>query len=170
MYIDANASTGKLDAIALIQYPFRMTATDEMALWARFLRTGRTVLAAVEGELKAAGLPPLEHYDALLELRRAAPGGLRPKALEARMLLAQYGISRLIDRLVRDGLAERRPCLEDRRGQIVTITPAGEALLARMWPVYRAAVARHFRSRLDPDTAAGLERALLRLSAPPGPD
>ena len=121
-------------------------------------------------ELKTAGLPPLEHYDALLELRRARPEGLRPKALEARMLLAQYGISRLVDRLVRDGLATRRPCPEDRRGQLVTITPAGEALLARMWPVYRDAVRRHFRDHLDAGTVAGLERALLRLSPPPGDD
>ena len=47
-------------------------------VWMRLMRASRTTLAAIEAALKGAGLPPLSWYDALLELRRAGVGGLRP--------------------------------------------------------------------------------------------
>ncbi len=33
--------------------------TDVAGLWARFMRVSQSVLAAVEGDLKATGFPPL---------------------------------------------------------------------------------------------------------------
>lgn len=134
-----------------------------MDLWARFVRVSQAVLDAAEGELKAAGFPPLAWYDVLLELRRVAPEGLRPIELRQRVLLAQYNLSRLIDRLVRAGLARRAACPEDGRGQVVFLTEKGRALLDGMWPAYREAVAKHFSDRLAPEEATALSIALDRL-------
>lgn len=122
--------------------------------WTRLVAVQQRVLAAVEGELAAAGLPPLSWYDALLELRREGEAGLRPLILQERLLLSQPNVSRLLDRLVRAGLVERRPCPEDGRGQLVAITADGRELLARMWPVYRAAIQRHVGERLGSDEDA----------------
>jgi len=140
-----------------------MTEPDDTALWAQFLRVSQAVLGAVEADLKAAGHPPLAWYDALLELRRAGAAGLRPYLLGERMLLAQYTLSRLIERLDRAGLVERHPCPEDGRGQVVRITAAGRALLDRVWPDYRAAIARRMLDRLEPEDAAALARILDKL-------
>ena len=134
--------------------------TDIAGLWARFVRVGQAVLAAVECDLKAAGFPPLAWYDALLELRRAAPDGLRQFELQGHMLLAQYNMSRLIDRLVQAGLARRQPCPEDARGQVVTLTEKGRALVDAMWPAYRAAITAHFGDRLDGRQAEALNEIL----------
>src|SRR5262245_57753822 len=123
--------------------------------WTRLVRAQVTVLAAVEADLKAAGFPPLAWYDVLLELARH--DGLRPFEVEARVLLAQYNLSRLLDRLQAAGYIERVPCPDDRRGQIVLITPAGRDLQKRMWPTYRAAIARHVGGKLsevEAETAA----------------
>ncbi len=120
-----------------------------IAAWARLVRVSQSLLAAVEDDLKSAGFPPLAWYDALLELRRRGKAGLRPYELQAAMLLAQYNLSRLMDRLSIAGYVERLPCETDRRGQILRITPAGRTLLAAMWPAYRAAIAKHFATRLD---------------------
>jgi DNA-binding MarR family transcriptional regulator len=131
--------------------------------WARLVRAQQTLLAAVEAELKAAGFPPLAWYDVLLELARA-DAGVRPFALEQELLLAQYNLSRLLDRLEKAGYVERRTCTEDGRGQIVAITPSGRALVKRMWPTYRAAIARHLGAKLSEDEAARLASLLGKLT------
>ena len=89
------------------------------------MRVQQGLLAAVEQDLKKAGFPPLAWYDALLEFSRAPDGMLRPVELEKHMLLPQYSTSRLIDRLAEAGLAERKTCPVDGRGQYVVITQAG---------------------------------------------
>lgn len=131
-----------------------------IAAWVQLMRAQQVTLQAVEADLKQAGLPPLGWYDALLELRRAESGALRPLELEERLLLAQHNVSRLIDRLEAAGHVHRKPCLSDGRGQMVAITGEGRALLGHMWPVYRAAIERHVGARLG-DEASALELARL---------
>ena len=134
--------------------------------WTRLVRAQATVLAAVEADLKAAGFPPLAWYDVLLELSRR--DGLRPFEIEACVLLAQYNLSRLLDRLQAAGYVDRRPCPEDGRGQIVLITPAGRELQKRMWPTYRTAIARHVGDRLSEVEAETVARLLEKLTATSG--
>jgi DNA-binding MarR family transcriptional regulator len=134
--------------------------------WVCLLRAHQAALGAVEAALKAAGLPPLPWYDVLLELERAGPDGLRPFALEAELLLPQYGLSRLLARLEEAGLIERRVCPSDRRGQVVAATGAGRAMRRRMWPVYAAAVEAAVGARLSDAEADGLAGLLGRLIAP----
>ena len=134
--------------------------------WTRLVKAARVVLGAVEAELKAAGFPPLGWYDVLLELSREKVDGLRPFVLEERLLLAQYNLSRVLDRLAEAGYVERLPHPEDRRGQIVRITPAGRDLMKRMWPIYRTAIARHVGARLAAGEAEELAALLERLTAP----
>ncbi len=143
--------------------------------WARLMKAGQAALAGIERDLKGAGFPPLEWYDVLLELRREAEG-VRPVELESRLLLKQHNVSRLVDRLEAAGLAERRRCARDGRGQFVAITDAGRRLLADMWPVYRMAIQRHVGSRIECGEAEELARILAKLfrapdtaAAVPGP-
>lgn len=136
---------------------------ETIAAWARLVRVSQAVLSRVEADLKAARFPPLSWYDALLELERAKPDGLRPYQLQERMLLAQYNLSRLADRLKRAGYLEREICADDGRGQLLKITREGSRLLHRMWPVYRKAIAAHFANRLDADETATLARMLGKL-------
>ena len=143
--------------------PERQPSDAVVRAWARLIRAQQAVLAAVEAELKAVGFQPLGWYDVLLELTRK-DAGLRPFALEQELLLAQYNLSRLLDRLEKAGYIERRPCPDDGRGQVVAITAAGRALVKRMWPTYRAAIARHVGSKLSEDEAARLAALLGKLT------
>jgi DNA-binding MarR family transcriptional regulator len=117
--------------------------------WARLAKAQRQALVAVEQALDAAELPPLAWYDVLLELERAG-GALRPFELEREMLLAQYNLSRLIDRMERAGYVERRALKQDRRGQAIVITPAGKSLRRRMWAVYGPAIQAAIGEHLSP--------------------
>jgi DNA-binding MarR family transcriptional regulator len=135
-------------------------ATDA---WMRLMRIQSRVLDAVEHDLKKAGFPPLAWYDALLELSRAPSGELRPVELERQMLLPQYSTSRLIDRLVDEGLAVRRECKMDKRGLFVEITETGRDLQKKMWGAYSAAIERHIGSKLSDADAVKLCGLLDRL-------
>ncbi len=85
--------------------------------------------------------------------------------LESRLLLEQHNISRLVDRLEAAGYLARKPCPDDRRGQMLVLTETGGELLLRMWPVYRTAIQQHVGSKLaddDADHLAALLNNLLR--------
>jgi DNA-binding MarR family transcriptional regulator len=133
--------------------------------WARLLKAQQLALSAIERTLKDAGLPPLVWYDVLLEVERAGSPGVRPFELERAMLLAQYNLSRLLDRIESTGYLERRTCPDDRRGQVVHITEAGKAIRRRMWPVYARAIEQSLGRHLSAKQAHALDDALGRVVA-----
>jgi len=134
--------------------------------WVQLVRAHRSALCSVEKALRAADLPPLEWYDVLLELDRGGP--LRPRDLQDRLLLAQYNLSRLLDRMEADGLVTRERCSDDARCQWIKATPAGEALRTRMWPVYASAIRSAVEARLTKSQAAQLGELLGKLHGCPG--
>ena len=138
---------------------------DTVTAWARLIRAQRIALAMVEERLKAAGQPPLEWYDVLLELDRAGP--LRPRDLQARLLLAQSNLSRLLDRMERAGLLSRTSCSDDGRGLLVRISPAGRATRRKMWPVYAASIQEAIGNRLRAQEVLELARLLKPLAELP---
>jgi len=142
----------------------RNPSDSVVAAWARLIRAREALVAAVERDLQAAGLPPLAWYDVLLELSRAADGRLRPFEIEKETLLAQYNLSRLLDRLEKEGLIRREPCADDARGQWVVITDKGRAAQARTWKVYARSIQQHVGERLDDKSAAALAGLLGKLT------
>jgi DNA-binding MarR family transcriptional regulator len=138
-------------------------STEAAAAWIRLIRIKSRVRDAVERDLKKVGFPPLAWYDALLELSRAPSGEMRPVELERQMLIPQYSTSRLIDGLVDEGLAARRECKIDRRGQLVEITETGRELQKKMWNAYSAAIEKHVGSKLSDADAVKLCSLLDRL-------
>ena len=131
--------------------------------WARLLKAERLALARVEAALKQAGLPPLAWYDVLLELERASETGLRPFELERALLLAQYNLSRLLDRIEREGFVERAPCPQDGRGHVLRLSARGRSMRKTMWPVYAQAIEAAVGSCLDEMEAETLSALLARI-------
>ena len=87
-----------------------------------------TLLDKVEEALKRARLPPLDWYHVLHEIDRAPKGMMRQTGVQDRTQLAQYNVCRLVDRLEREGLVERRQCPLDARNNVLLITAKGRAL------------------------------------------
>jgi DNA-binding MarR family transcriptional regulator len=135
---------------------------ETLSAWRALLNVHARVTARVESALAEAGFPPLSWYDVLWPLHRAPGRRLRVGALAEQVTLSRTGLTRLLDRVERDGLIRREPAPEDRRGSYVVITAAGSAVLRKMWPVYERALDDAFAARLrDPRT---LKRALAPLS------
>ena len=131
--------------------------------WAAFLRAHARIVRSLEHELAEEQGMALTDYDVLVQLAGADPQRLRMSELADRLLLSRSGVTRLVDRLVADGLVERVTCDDDRRGQWASLTDAGYARLRGATPTHLRGVAHHFLDRLRDDELATLERALGRL-------
>jgi DNA-binding MarR family transcriptional regulator len=121
-------------------------AAVTLLAWDRLLGAGARALRTARGQLRRAGLPPLEWYDILVALERRGP--LRPRDLQRLVGIAQYTLSRLVSRMEAAGLVSVGTCPGDGRGQIVTLTEAGAAQRAAMWPAYAAAIHAAIETRL----------------------
>lgn len=140
-----------------------LPTTTASGVWINLMRAQQRLLAAMERDLKAAGLPPLGWYDVLWELDKAADGRLRPYEIEERTLLAQYNLSRLIDRLEKAGFVQRETYDNDGRGRWVVITEEGRATRTRMWETYRQSIDKHIGTKFDEKDGFILAELLARL-------
>lgn len=143
-------------------------STSAIDAWIGLVRSGQALLTRVEDDLKRDGFPPLAWYDVLFELDRSPGGMLRQAAVQERMLLAQYNLCRLVDRLEREGLVERMTCPKDARSNVLVVTKAGRDLRERMWPAYGRAIQRHLGRRLSDEEAQRLASILAKLVAAEG--
>ena len=83
----------------------------------------------------------------LLFLATATDGAMRMAELADGVLLSRSGLTRLVDRLERAGLVERRECEEDARGLLAAVTPAGRELFQQARKTHLAGVRRLFLDR-----------------------
>ena len=133
-----------------------------LAAWRGVLNTHAAVVAAVEEALAAAGLPPLAWYDVLWAVRRAPGRRIRMAELASSLTVSRGGLTKLADRLEDAGLIRREAAEDDRRGLYAVVTPAGEQMLKRMWPVYARVLRETFVAPIHEDEAAVIADALSR--------
>jgi DNA-binding MarR family transcriptional regulator len=80
------------------------------------------------------------------------------------LLLSRSGITRLVDRLERQGLVERQPCEDDGRGYYAVLTGRGRDKLSVARLDHLAGVRRHFLDPLEPNDLDALCQAWKRLA------
>lgn len=129
--------------------PFRSDA-QEAAI--ALLRTASVVSRRFARVVEPHGLS-LAQYNVLRILRGAGPDGLPTLAIRDRMIDEGSTVTRLLDKLEQAGLVTRDRSRPDRRQVLCQISPAGEALLAKLDPEVDAA---------DDAVMAMLEKAELR--------
>jgi DNA-binding MarR family transcriptional regulator len=134
-----------------------------LSAWRTFLEAHARLIRELEQELQAEADLPLTHYDVLVQLAGADARRLRMSELADRLLLSRSGVTRLVDRLVADGLVERVSCDSDRRGAWAALTDAGYERLRAAAPIHLRGVAAHFLDRLSAEELGELERLLRRV-------
>ncbi|MFE4602388.1 MarR family winged helix-turn-helix transcriptional regulator [Kitasatospora indigofera] len=87
-------------------------------------------------------------FEVLLVLGRAGAPGLPMREIGRERVLTTGGVTRLVDRMVAAGLVRRTQHPEDRRVQLVTLTPLGEETCVRAGRVHAENVQRLFLDRL----------------------
>lgn len=124
-------------------------SADELAVWRDFLRLHATVTRRLEAELEAEQDLSLASYDVLVQLAEAAQHRLRMSELAGRVLLTRSGLTRLIDRLARDGLVAREPVADDARGAWAVLTDDGVDRLRRASRTHLRGVHQHMVALFD---------------------
>lgn len=90
-------------------------------------------------------------FDVLIRLARSPGRRLRMSDLAAQTGLSTSGMTRVVDRLERSGLACRGNCADDRRGSAAVLTDAGaDRLQADVGPLIET-IEQWFTGRLTPD-------------------
>jgi DNA-binding MarR family transcriptional regulator len=142
---------------------------EQLEAWRAFLRAQAELIRTLDRELEAERGLPITFFDVLIQLSQAG-GRLRMSELADAVLLSRSGMTRLVDRMVRDDLVRREACPTDRRSMYATLTPKGKRALAQARPVHLRGVAEHFGRHLSDQEAKTLAAALGRMLPSPSPD
>jgi DNA-binding MarR family transcriptional regulator len=87
----------------------------------------------------------------VLLLLAAAPEGVPMGDLSRGLVLTSGGATRLVDRMVEAGLVARERSREDKRVQVVTMTPAGSERMVEAARRHAAELERHVYDVLAPE-------------------
>jgi DNA-binding MarR family transcriptional regulator len=145
-------------------------ADDEGAAWEGFLRAHATIMRALSGELEQADGMSLSSYDVLLQLARAPQRRLRMTELAEAVVLSPSGVTRLVERLEREGLVARTKSADDARGAYAALTDLGRARLRKAARIHLTGIRQHFLSRITPQELQILGDIWQRLLTQHAPD
>jgi DNA-binding MarR family transcriptional regulator len=131
-----------------------------LAPWRAFLVAHARVVRRLDEELRAEHELTIGEYDALLTIAQAPDRRIRMRQLADEVILSKSGVTRLIDRLVDDGLVERSACASDARGAEAVLTDRGLARLRAASRTHLRGIDEHFLAVLDPADLAVIERTM----------
>ena len=124
---------------------------EELAAWRGMLRAHAELTKELDAELAREHNLPLSSYEVLLYLADAPEGRMRMAELADSVLLSRSGLTRLVDRLQREGLLKRERCESDARGYFAEITPKGRRLFDAARRTHLDGVRALFLSRFSRD-------------------
>jgi DNA-binding MarR family transcriptional regulator len=144
---------------------------EQMRVWRAFLRAHAEVTRRLEADLLAEHRLPLASYDVLVQLVESRPEHrLRMTELADRVLISRSGLTRLIDRLEREGLVRREPCESDARGLFAVLTPEGYERLRSATGTHLRGVNDYMLAHIEPAELDVLGEALGRVAGEPESD
>jgi DNA-binding MarR family transcriptional regulator len=104
---------------------------DELRLWLRLFTCKEVIESEVRRRLRDTFNVTLPRFDLMAQLDRT-PKGMTLGELSQRMMVSNGNVTGLVDRLVEQGLINRRPSPKDRRAQIVSLTAQGRKFFRTM--------------------------------------
>jgi DNA-binding MarR family transcriptional regulator len=121
----------------------------ELRAWRGLLRAHSCLAKRVDAELDRAHRLPMSSYEVLLHLEEASAGRMRMCDLAEQAQLSRSGLTRLVDRLERDGLLERCSCAHDARGSYACLTEVGRERLQEARGTHLSVIRAAFFSRFS---------------------
>ncbi|MGC5018771.1 MarR family winged helix-turn-helix transcriptional regulator [Micromonospora sp. DT47] len=107
------------------------------------------LLARFAAQFEEHGLSGVE-FEVLMRLARSPGNQLRMTDLAAQTSLSTSGVTRVVDRMERDGLLRRRACPSDRRSSYAVVTPSGLQRLDETLPGHLRIIEQWFTGQLEP--------------------
>jgi DNA-binding MarR family transcriptional regulator len=136
---------------------------EELGAWINLLQARDVVAAAVEARLVAHARLSLPEHEVLIRLWSAPSGRLRMLDLAHLLLLSKSGVTRIVDRMVREGWVRRELSDRDRRIVYAALTERGRLKVEESVPVFAEAVRVVFLRHLSERDVRDLRRILRKL-------
>lgn len=121
----------------------------------------------VDADMVGDGGLPLSEYTPLMFLSEAPHRRMRMSELATACNLSLSGMTRVVNRLEKQGFVQRAKCQEDLRGWNAVLTDDGLARLQEAWPTHLASIRRHVLDNLAGHDLAALTAALERVATTP---
>ena len=116
----------------------------ELRAWRGLLRAHACLAKRLDSELDCAHHLPMTSYEVLHVLQESSNGRMRMRDLAEQAQLSRSGLTRLVDRLERDGLLERCSCRHDARGAYACLTDLGVERLEEARATHLAVMREQF--------------------------
>jgi DNA-binding MarR family transcriptional regulator len=141
-----------------------LSAAEE-EFWRALIRIVLSLPRRLDSDLvRAAGITSNE-YVVLMCLSEAPGRELRMADLANAAALSASRMTRLVDDLQRRGLVTKRGSVEDGRGNIAKLAPAGMTKLKAAWPAHLASVRGRVFDHVAPGTVKKAAQALSEVAA-----
>lgn len=135
--------------MAATSEPHWLTEGEQRA-WRAYLRGGRLLMDALDRGLAAHGLS-LSEYEIISMLSEVPQRQMRMSELASMVVQSRSRLTHTATRLEKRGWVVREPCEGDRRGVLLTLTPAGLARVDQIAPIHVEQVRSHLVDRLSAD-------------------
>jgi DNA-binding MarR family transcriptional regulator len=130
---------------------------SELRLWLRLLTCTTLIESEIRRRLREEFDFTLPRFDVLAQLDKA-PDGLVLGEVSKRLMVSAGNITAIAERLIQDGFITRQPSAQDRRVQIIRMTPEGRRKFSRMAKEHGDWVAEFFHDVPRPELDALMDR------------
>lgn len=102
---------------------------ERLRLWLKLLKASSLIEDELRRRLRADFDWTLPRFDVMSALART-PDGLRMSEISKQLRVSNGNVTVIVDKLVKEGLALRVAVPDDRRAQLVQLTPQGQTIFA----------------------------------------
>lgn len=147
----------------------RWLTDGEQRAWRAYLRASRLIEEALDRDLQSHGVQ-LSEYEIISMLSETPGRRLRMSSLADLVVQSRSRLTHTATRLEKRGWVMREPCLADKRGVELVLTPAGLEAVRQMARVHVESVRRTVIDPVTPEQfeALGMAMDIIRTSLAPG--
>jgi DNA-binding MarR family transcriptional regulator len=136
---------------------------EHVRAWINLQQVNRVLESVLEHRIREVANLSLPEYEALFRLRIASGHPLQMSEIASQLINSPSGMTRIADRLEKDGLIERETPPDNRRVVLVNLTDHGREVLERADQAFQGGLEESFSSHLSEGELADLRRLMRKL-------
>jgi DNA-binding MarR family transcriptional regulator len=138
-------------------------AREQVTAWMNLQQVNRVLEGVLEDRVKEVADLTLPEYEALFRLQIASGHPLHMSEIASQLINSPSGMTRIADRLEKDGLIQRETPRDNRRVVLIKLTDRGRKVLGEADEAFREALRQSFSSHLSDGELAELRRLMRKV-------
>jgi DNA-binding MarR family transcriptional regulator len=138
-------------------------AREQVTAWMNLQQVNRVLEGVLEDRVREVADLTLPEYEALFRLQIASGHPLHMSEIASQLINSPSGMTRIADRLEKDGLIQRETPRDNRRVVLIKLTDRGRKVLGEADEAFREALRDSFSSHLSESELAELRRLMRKV-------